>query len=405
MSGPSSSPALIAVLLLAPAVILWPNRHSITPFHLKLLLGAAAVALAGVAALSDIPLLQGLAALVLVLTAGMLVFGFAFMRLFGGRQVLSADKTLRMRSGQRDLGRTFALPQIVAVLTAMQFIETALAPIALAAAAGFAGMSWIHAQRRLRVIRHTPTAKIVSAAQGRAELGGVGRPLGEKPLASPLRRRGCIWFRYRIEEKRGRNWRIVDSAASEEPFLLDDGTGTCVVEPAHAQVDTARKFSWREGDRRYLEEWILPGARLYATGQFVSENPAARGRDARRETGELLAQWKQDRSALQRRFDADGDGEISLAEWQVAQREASAKVDAEHAQIKALPATHFLRAPADRRDFIISDRSEEGVTSKARRSALLRMAWFGLVLGGAMVATTVELQRAARRGARRPPER
>ena len=375
------------------AAALWYFRHSIKPIHLNLMLGVAAAAMFSIVLFRDNPFLPEMAVLVLLLSSGMAAFGFVLMLIFSERKFTGAGSTLRMRSGHRDLGRSYVVPQVAAVLIAMNNPNTLLAPIALVVATVFAGMSWIYAQRRLRAICSTPTAKIVSAAQGHAEFGGVARPLGEKPLSSPLRNMRCVWFRYRIEEKHGNKWRIIDSAVSEEPFLLDDGTGTCVVEPAHAQVDTKRSLSWREGNRRYLEEWILPGARLYVLGEFVSENPAALGRNARREVGELLGQWKQDKVELHRRFDADGDGEISLAEWQSPQREASDKVNAEHANIKALPATHFLRAPSHRRDFIISDRPEEAVTVKARRGALLRMAWFGLVLVGAMVATVNEVQR------------
>jgi hypothetical protein len=313
---------------------------------------------------------------------------FVWKKLVGEAPVRNADKTLRMTSKLGDVSRTYALPQIVAVLLGLRFIETPIAPVALTIAAVFAGMSWVFAARRLRAVRDTGSAVISSAAQGQVELTGIGRPLGDKPLASPLRRTPCIWFRYHIEEKRGDKWRHVDNGSSEEPFVLDDGTGRCVVEPKHAQVDTVHRHKWREGKRRFVEEWIAPNTKLYALGEFVTENQAAIGRNAAQETATLLSQWKLDAQAMRARFDSDRDGKVSIDEWQVAQDEARAKVEREHAKINELPATNVLRAPRQRSDFIISDKRESDVVGALQIGALLRMLWFGLLLGAALYTAT-----------------
>jgi hypothetical protein len=396
--------ALFGFLMVVPVLLgLWHFRDDITSFHLQALVWAGAAAVLFIGLFQKDPTLKRLGLVVLGLVAVALVAAFLLKNMSGGRSVRNADKSQRMRTGRRDLGRTYAVPQIILILLGFNLGKSILGPMLLAGAALFAGMSWIHAQKRLRAIRNTPPSRIASAAQGRVELSGVGRPLGAKALFTPLRGRPCIWFFYKIEQKRGDKWRELEVAASEEPFVLEDDSGTCVVEPAHAQVDAEHHSVWRDGDRRYTERWIAPGARVYALGQFVSENRAAIGRSARREIGELLAQWKQDPRALRARFDSNRDGELSLEEWQVAQREATAKVQAEHAQINALPATHYLRAPPDRSAFLISDKREGDVTSKARRSAMLRMAWFGVVLTGTVAATTNTARKASRRTDRSAP--
>lgn len=394
------------LLLLAIGAPLWTARSAIRPWHLAALLAAVGVLAATTMALRTVIILALPAGLVTALLGGALVLATVFMlvaRAYPAKEPDDVHRGHAVRYGATDHSRSYAGPQIAALLAAGWMAKAGLHLIALPVAAFFAALSWIAAQRRLRLIRNTPTSRIASAAQGFVELHGHGRPIGEQPLASPLRRKPCIWFRYRIEEKRGRNWRTVETATSDEPFVLDDGSGTAVVEPAGALVHTSNKLVWRDGRRRYTEEWLYPRDRLHLLGDFASENPVAQKLDARKDTGDLLAEWKRDPAALKTRFDADGDGEISLAEWQVAQKQATQQVAAQHAEVRAMPATHVVRAP-DSRPFMISAGAEADVTSKARRSALLRMGWFALLLGGSSYAAVngAGKTRQRRQGAARP---
>lgn len=383
----------IILLLFAVGVPMWRARSAIRAWHLAVLLVLTVLSVATALALREAMLLALLVGLVAALLAGVLVLATILMLVAHaypshdpGDDTIEVQREHAVRFNESDHSRNYLVPQVTALLAAGWLAKSGLYLIALPVAVWFAALSWVVAQRRLRQIRNTPTSRIASAAQGLVELKGYGLPTGEAPLTSPLRSRPCIWFRYCIEERRGDNWSVVESATSDEPFLLDDGSSIAVVRPAGAQVQTRNKLLWRNGERRYTEEWIFPKARLYLLGELASENPAAYALDARKDTSDLLGQWKGDQVALRARFDSDRDGEISLAEWQAAQKQAALQVAGEHAQVRALPATHVVRAPGGNRAFIIGDAAESDITDKARRSALLRMGWFALVLGGSTYA-------------------
>ena len=104
--------------------------------------------------------------------------------------------------------------------------------------------------RIARLIEDTPTSRVRSAAQGYVELAGRGEPLdGTKNLA-PLTQRPCIWWRYKISKrKRTSNkgsdaWQTVASGTSGLPFLLDDGSGHCIVKPDGAEIVPTESTTW-----------------------------------------------------------------------------------------------------------------------------------------------------------------
>ena len=46
-------------------------------------------------------------------------------------------------------------------------------------------------------------------------------------------------MRYRIEHKDSDNkWHTLDSGESEDSFILDDGSGQCVIDPCAAEILT-----------------------------------------------------------------------------------------------------------------------------------------------------------------------
>ena len=84
--------------------------------------------------------------------------------------------------------------------------------------------------QRARWIEDTPTSRVRSAAQGLVELNGMLDAGGHEPLLSPLGKKPCLWYRFRVEEHRGRSdrdnqWRTVEQGVSGRPFLLRDPTG------------------------------------------------------------------------------------------------------------------------------------------------------------------------------------
>jgi hypothetical protein len=141
---------------------------------------------------------------------------------------------------------------------------------------------WLSCLRKLRTIRDTPTSKIVSAAQGYVELIGIGKP-SSQPLVSKLRQAPCIWYSYLIEKKsityetdekgniqKKESWEIVDQGASKESFILDDGTGECIIDLTGADIGSTNSTQWIQADFKYSESILVQNDPLFALGEFLT---------------------------------------------------------------------------------------------------------------------------------------
>lgn len=109
--------------------------------------------------------------------------------------------------------------------------------------------------------------------------------------------------------------------------------------------------------------------------------------DKKADLATLLAEWKHDKTALLARFDADRDGEISLAEWERARQAASDEVDRAHLDIRLEDGIHLLRKPAHGQPFLIANREVTAVVRHFRlwswaHLALILVALLGLVFLG-----------------------
>lgn len=217
---------------------------------------------------------------------------------------------------------------------------------------------WPSVLRRLRLLRDTPTSRIASAAQGYVEIIGQGKPLGE-PLRSRLTLLPCLWYSYRVYRKKGDDWVLDEKGESEEPFLLDDGSGQCVVDPSGAEVLTRREDSWVKGEYRYVESLLLTSDTLYVLGQFRTYGGGSVYLNLEEETKSVLAEWKQDRKTLHERFDLNGDGEIDMNEWMLARQAARREAEQRINDVRAEPDTHYLTQPGDKRPFIISSQPQD----------------------------------------------
>lgn len=284
------------------------------------------------------------------------------------------------------------------------WIATALAALGGAALFVFGFMQL----KRARLLEDTPTSRVRSAAQGYVELHGHARLLPGPEVKSPLSHERCCWWQYKIEQrrtehlsgKRRTEWVTIENGTSDELFLLDDGTGECVIDPVGATVVPSLSRSWRGsssrprgfpkqsswfafGEYRYTEQLLSYGAWLYALGQFQTQN-AIRADDESRDVSELLAEWKRDRSALLHRFDANRDGQIDLQEWDVARRAAIEQIRAQHVEHAVQPDLNVLSRPPDRRPFILSTKTERELTRGMRWGGTA-----GVVLGPALGAVAV----------------
>ncbi|MDR2787439.1 MAG: E3 ubiquitin ligase family protein [Candidatus Accumulibacter sp.] len=215
--------------------------------------------------------------------------------------------------------------------------------------------AWYSTLRRRRAITDMPTSRIASAAQGYVELSGTGRPLDDSPLLSHLTQRPCLWYRWRVEEKNGRSWKTVDSGESQLSFLIDDGSGRCVVDVENAEILTRYGNTWRRGDHRYTEWNLLIDDRIYALGEFRTLGGGMVDLDARRDVSELLSAWKTDQPALLGRFDLDGNGELNEKEWGLARQAARREVSRMHREARDESGVHTLSRPRNGRYYLLSN--------------------------------------------------
>jgi hypothetical protein len=248
---------------------------------------------------------------------------------------------------------------------------------ALSAVGVLAFFAWVMSFRRSLAITDTPTSRIASAAQGYIELTGRALNHPTAPVLSKLTGLPCCWYRFEVMRRTSNNkWEHVSSGVSTESFLLDDGSGRCLVDPDFAEVIPRRKDSWMQGDYRYSEWLILPQERVYAIGQFSTVGGANSDLDFNRDVSDLLAQWKIDKSRLLERFDLNRDGNISEDEWLLARQQAKRDVRKEHREILSQAGTHVLHKPADGRLFLISNIDPGKLAAKYRYWTLLHLAAF-----------------------------
>ncbi len=264
---------------------------------------------------------------------------------------------------------------------------------------------------RYRMIADTPTSKIRSAHQGFVELEGEGRLMQGEPIISPLSKKTCLWYKFKIEERvreydigpknnfalSKADWETVNSGVSENLFLIVDDTGTCVVDPEGASITPSFSKVWH-GEReyqvsdansvdavlgmmtstrnssnryRYTEQRIDVGDYLYILGRFKSIGGRRETFDKNAEVRELLAKWKNMPQMLLARFDENDDGEIDLQEWQKVMAAAEQRVEKNMTERLVEQEIHTISKPIDsRRPFIISVDDQEDIIRKYRRYSI-----------------------------------
>ncbi|AGA35442.1 hypothetical protein TVNIR_3818 [Thioalkalivibrio nitratireducens DSM 14787] len=236
----------------------------------------------------------------------------------------------------------------------------ALVALGVAAAAGLYG--FLRYSRLLRLVADTPTARIRSAAQGFVQLEGAAGWLPGPEIRAPLTGHRCVWYRYRVEENRGQGSKrrrvVIDRGQSDDLFLLRDETGECVVDPDGATVIAPERDVWtasnrltdfgpgpgsgwlRAGRYRYVEERLSDRQALLVLGEFTTRQH--QGQDRAERMRDLLGRWKNDPDIIAR-FDSDGDGRLSLQDWEAVRAHAHAEVERELANEVEPDAFHLLR--------------------------------------------------------------
>lgn len=279
-------------------------------------------------------------------------------------------------------------------------------PPLIAAAAALTGVIVMIGQlRRARLIEDTPTSKIRSAAQGYVELHGFACAVDDSLLVAPLTGTRCLWYRYKVERleegRHGNRWRVIQSATSQQFFLLDDHSGRCLVDPRQGEVTTLRRQRWLGGqqhsmglnqgrmafggsDYRYTEARLEEGDWLYLIGWFTT--PRMPGFEEQRllRQKQLLSEWKQNQDALVERFDVDGNGLVDVDEWERAREVASfqAAEAVIHTPV-AEPLPVISRGSDRRRPYLIASEDPRQLSRRYRWRA------FGALLLGAGLAIGV----------------
>lgn len=278
--------------------------------------------------------------------------------------------------------------QLVLVMMALNFDaphEQALVVLGLALLSLFA---WLLALRRWRLVDNTPTSRISSAAQGYVELNGTGKPLAGLPLLAPIRGTPCLWYHLLVETKdNDGDWHEKRRLTSDASLILEDGSGQCLIDPEGADVSTAHRDTWEENGERYTLSVLLSGDTLYALGQFSTARTPSGANLRQEELKQLLSDWKADPTQLRKRFDLDGNGDISEAEWSLARSAAQREIEARHREQALQPDLHQLHYPADGRPFLLSNRGQKHLS---RRYLFLAWGHLALLIGAIIAAFRLE---------------
>lgn len=267
---------------------------------------------------------------------------------------------------------------------AWQFQERSVWLICLGLVAGISASAWLANLRRYRAISDTATARISSAAQGFVELSGQGKALPGERLLSPPTLLPCLWYRFKCYQRRHDKWVLTDRGESEQEFLLDDGSGQCLLRPYDAEILCDRKDTYHQGDMKYVVETLLAGDRLHVLGQFVSRGGSRTRFDKRAELNDLLTEWKRQPDELKRRFDSDRNGSLDADEWAAAVSVARQEVANKQDQAYASPALHSLDRPGHGQPYLIASHEPAAFANHYRY-----WAWGHAAIMGAALAAIV----------------
>ncbi|MCX5782210.1 MAG: GIDE domain-containing protein [Elusimicrobia bacterium] len=235
-----------------------------------------------------------------------------------------------------------------------------------------------------RLIENTPTSKIRSVAMGIAEIVGLARL--KYPLKSPLTYTECAYYRYLIErentDSKGRKyWVKEEEGSSSSYFYIEDTTGKILVDPLNAEIMLIRDYqnieSHRFARKRYTEWTICSGDYVYVLGTVKKFKNMFEERKIK--LNEKLQALKQDAKKM-KEFDKDGDGEISIDEWDNARAKAEIELLEEELNKPKENEDDIVIGKGDfEKTFIISDRDEKEVAGKKIWSSMLGI-FFGIVI-------------------------
>lgn len=128
-------------------------------------------------------------------------------------------------------------------------------------------------------LRSLPLSKVRSMVMGLVQISG--RAAATAALKAPYSHTECVWFCFEVKDRETygedrERWRtIAEGSSSDLPFLVEDPTGSVLVQPADAEIEVEPDTIALDGDM-VAREWVLPaGAPVFVTGfaQHRSTDP------------------------------------------------------------------------------------------------------------------------------------
>ena len=151
----------------------------------------------------------------------------------------------------------------------------------------------------------------------------------------------------------------MEQGENSAPFIIDDGSGKCIVDPQGAEILTRHKDSWSKGDQRYTEWRLLDIDFIYTIGEFKTVGGSNTTLTHDELVKQVLSEWKMDNDDLLKRFDLDNNGVLDMQEWMLARSAAKREAEKRLDEARAEPDINFMVKPPDGRLFLISNLDQD----------------------------------------------
>lgn len=218
--------------------------------------------------------------------------------------------------------------------------------------------------RRIRLIEDTAYTRLNSAAQGYAVLTGKVSLYHNEVVRGPSYQLPVmVWYSKYLH-------------TSSAGFLLDDGNGTCTVNPRDAEVITPRYHY-----NSYTFYAIYPGETIYIIGQFETLSKQRNEYERKALVSSKIAEWKHNRVRFLDYFDRNNDGVVDDAEMAAVRNTADRYVDDSLEEIYQKPASHVVSRPNDGRPFILSSIHPDELLTRYKRAMIFHLiTWVALAI-------------------------
>jgi hypothetical protein len=138
------------------------------------------------------------------------------------------------------------------------------------------GLSGFRRIKTKRYIENIPTSLSAGLAYGPAEIKGKVEPMVDQLIEGPLTKQDCVYYRYKITERRGSGKNAKTVVISDDevfvPFHCRDAEGVVGIDPDGAEVTATLKKTNRMGRRTYYEWHIAPKTEVYVLGSAVVDS-------------------------------------------------------------------------------------------------------------------------------------